>query len=122
MTGPHPTRDDLLMDLIKTNRETEGETITKKQYEKHGEYNPWQAVNRFNSWHNAKASAGVYKENTDEKRITNKELLKDIKKVNDKVEGQIQVHHYRKHGKHSVTTIYNRFNSFPTARGKAYNI
>jgi len=44
MTGPQPTEDKLIKDLILTNRRTDGKTITRKQYEKHGDYNPWQAV------------------------------------------------------------------------------
>jgi len=122
MTGPQPTEDRLLKDLIKTNNRTEGETLTKKQYKKHGEYNPWQAANRFNSWNKARASAGIYKEQSTGKQITDKELLKDLKKVNEQVEGLMNVSDYKQHGNHSISLIYNRFDSFPTARSKAYNI
>lgn len=122
MTGPQPSEDDLLLDLIKTNRRTEGETLTKKQYLKHGDYNPWQAVNRFGSWHNAKASAGIYKRDIDKTRITDKQLLKDIKRVHDQLDKQVTVEDYKKHGTYSISTIYNRFPSFTSARGKAYNL
>jgi len=122
MTRPQPTEDDLLMDLIKTNDRTDGETITKKQYKKHGDYNPWQARNRFGSWNEAKASAGVYKEDTDQRIYTDTEILEDMKQVNDKVDGLMTIDKYREHGKHSISSIYNRFNSFTKARAKAYNI
>jgi len=122
MTGPQPTEDRLLMDLIKTNKKTEGETLTKKQYEKQGNYNPWQATNKFGSWNEAKASAGIYKENTDKKRLTDKQILKDLKQVNNQVEDVITVEDYKEKGNHSISNIYNRFNSFTKAREKAYKI
>lgn len=122
MTGTQPTEDDLLRDLIKTNKSTEGETMTQKQYEKHGDNNPWQAVNRFGSWNEAKATAGIYKKSVDKQRTTDKQILEDLKKVNQETEGLMKVEDYREKGKYSITLIYNRFNSFPTARSKAYNI
>jgi len=122
MTGHQPTEDDLLKDLIKTNRETDGETMTQKQYEQHGDNNPWQAVNRFGSWNEARARAGIFKEQRTGKTISDRELLEDLKKVNDKVEGLMKVSDYKKHGEYSVTLIYNRFGSFTSARSKAYNI
>lgn len=122
MTGIQPTEDRLLMDLIETNRETSGETMTKKQYKKHGDYNPWQASNRFSSWNEAKAAAGIYKQNPDKKQVKDTEILKDLKRLNNKTEGEITVGDYKKHGKYSIGLVYNRFDSFPTARSKAYNI
>lgn len=111
-----PTEDDLLMDLIKTNKETDGKTMTRKQYEKNGDYNPWQAVNRFGSWREARASAGVYAEH-DTSRITDNEILEDIK---DKaVDGEITAREYRDKGEYSASTVYNRFDSFESARSKA---
>jgi len=122
MTGHQPTEDDLLMDLIKTNRSTDGDTITRQQYKRHGDHNPWQAVNRFGSWREARAAAGVFREETGKKQFTDKEILKDLKKVNQKIEGLMTVEDYKKHGNISISLIYNRFDSFPTARSKAYNI
>jgi len=122
MTGHQPTEDDLLMDLIKTNRRTEGETMSKKQYEKHGDNNPWQAVNRFGSWEEAKATAGIYKNSIERQTITKKDILEDLKKVNDETEGLLTVEKYKEHGQYSISSLYNRFDSFTTARSKAYNI
>lgn len=122
MTGPQPTEDRLIMDLIKTNRRTDGETTTRKQYNRHGKYNSWQAANRFGSWREAKATAGIYKKQRNQKRVTDTELLKDLKRVNQETDGLMKTHHYRDKGKFSVSLIYNRFDSFPTARSKAYNI
>lgn len=122
MTGHQPTEDRLLKDLIKTNRSTEGETMTQKQYEKHGDYNPWQAANRFGSWNEARASAGIYKEQSTGKQVTDKDILQDMKQINEDTEGLMKVKDYREHGKYSTSLIYNRFNSFTTARSKAYNI
>jgi len=119
MTGFQPSEDTLLKDLIKTNRKTEGETITKKQYEKEGDYNPWQAANRFGSWNEAKASAGVYGE-TRKNKVSDKELLEDIKRVSE--QNELSTKTYREHGNHSISTIYNRFESFETAKEKAFEI
>lgn len=122
MTRRHATEDDLLMDLIKTNRRTDGETMSKKQYEKHGEYNPWQAVNKFGSWYDAKTSAGIYKKSPDRTRVSDEELLKDVKKVSDSLDREIKAEDYLEHGEYGLSTLYNRFGSFKTVRGKAYNI
>lgn len=119
MTGIQPTEDRLLMDMIKTNRRTEGETMTQKQYETHGKYNPWQAANRFGSWNEAKASAGIYKKQREKTRTSEKKILKDIKKVKEKTGGTPTVKDYRDHGKYSVSLVYKRFNSFTEAREKA---
>jgi len=119
---PQPTEDRILMDMIKTNRRTDGDTITRKQYEKHGDYNPWQAVNRFGSWREARAKAGVFREETRNKTYTDKEILEDLKKVNENVEGLMTVSDYKEHGEISISLIYNRFGSFTSARSKAYNI
>jgi len=118
MTGPQPTEDELLMDLIKTNRRTDGDSLTKEQYEKHGEHNPWQAANRFNTWNEARASAGIYKENVRPQEITDKDILDDLKKVHD--ENKLTVDKYREQGRYSITLIYDRFDSFTSAKNKAY--
>lgn len=122
MTGYQPTEDDLLKDLIKTNRSTDGESMTQKQYEKHGDYNPWQAANKFGSWNEARASAGIYKDQSVGKRVTDKDVLQDLKQVNGDTDGLMTAEDYREHGEYSISLIYNRFTSFPTARSKAYNI
>lgn len=122
MTGPQPTEDNLLLDLIKTNNETEGKTITKEEYKEHGDYNPWQAANRFGSWKEAKTSAGVYHPEPDRKRISNQELLEDLGRVNEKVDGQVTIPEYREQGKYSVSLFYNRFDSWETARQKSYHL
>lgn len=122
MTGPQPSNDDLLMDLIKTNRRTDGETMTQEQYKKHGEYNPWQATSKYGTWTKAKTTAGIYKNTSAENTITDKELLKDIKQVKREAEDTVKVKDYKKHGTYSISTIYDRFESFSKARKKAGNI
>jgi len=122
MTGPQPTEDKLIKDLILTNRRTDGKTITRKQYEKHGDYNPWQAVNRFGSWREARAKAGVFREETGKNKTSKREILEDMKNVNNKVDGHLTIPDYREHGQYSVSLIYTRFDSFTDARNKAYNI
>jgi hypothetical protein len=122
MVGPQPTEDRLLMDLIKTNRRTEGETLTKKQYEKDGDYNPWQAANKFGSWKEAKTSAGVYREKQRDKEISDQELLEDLKQVHEDKQGYPSVADYKEEGCYSISTMYNRFGSFKTALGKVVNM
>lgn len=117
MTGFQPSEDTLLKDLIKTNRITAGETISKKQYEEEGDYNPWQAANRFGSWNEAKATAGVYAE-TRENNVTEEELLEDLERVSE--ETNLSTTSYREHGKYSLSTYYNRFQSFESAKEKAF--
>jgi len=116
----HPTEDDLLLDLIKTNQSTEGTTLSKKQHEKHGKYNPWQASNKFGSWNKAKARAGIYGEERKPK-VTNKEILKDLKKCLNQVD-KLTADKYRDIGNHSLTTLYSHFDSFSQAKQQAENL
>lgn len=117
MVGIEPPEDRIIKDLIKTNRRTEGQSLTMEEYREHGEYNPRQASNRFGSWNEARATAGIYKERT--KKISENKLLKDLADADKKVQGRLTVEKYREHGEYSVNTIYNRFNSFSSARKKA---
>jgi|APHM01.1.fsa_nt_gi hypothetical protein len=122
MTGPQPTKDRLILDMVETNRETEGKTITQNQYEKHGKYNPWQARNRFGSWSEAKASAGVYSNQRRRNKVTGKKILEDLKEVNGLTENKLTVQDYKDKGSYSLSSLYNHFDSFDTAVRKAYNI
>lgn len=106
-----PTKRDLVEDLIVTNRRTDGETVTMKQHEKHGEYNPWQAVTRFGSWYEAKTSAGVYRPPSKVRReVSNQELKDDVQRVRNEVE-DFTVQDYREKGNYSASLIYRRFDS-----------
>jgi len=119
MVGPQPTEDDILLDLIKTNRRTEGETLTKKQYKEHGEHNPWNAVNRFNTWNEAKQTAGVYKDNPDTTRISREDIVDDMAEIYEE-KGKLDVQTYKEHGQYSISTVYNKFDSFNQPRHQAY--
>lgn len=116
----HPTEDQLLTDLIKTNRRTEGETISREQHMEEGEYNPWQVESYFGSWNEGKKTAGVYRESPDLRQMSDEDILRDMKRVNNEVEGHLQVEDYKERGEYGISTIYNRFESFKKARNKAY--
>ena len=108
--------DDILEDLIKTNRRTNGETISKQQYREHGNYNVKTPVRHFGTWNNAKQRAGVYAEERT-KQITEEQLLDDLKTVKNQCE-ELTTETYREHGNHSLMTIYNRLGSFKKARNQ----
>jgi len=108
--------DEILEDLIKTNRRTDGITISKEQYREHGSYSVKTPVRHFGTWNKAKERAGVYGEER-KKQITEEQLLDDLKNVEDSY-GELTTETYREHGNHSVMTIYNRFGSFKKARNQ----
>lgn len=53
------------------------------------------------------------------KQYSDKELLKDLKEVNDEFDHPVKKREYEEHGKSSTTTIRNRFGSFNDAKRKA---
>jgi hypothetical protein len=113
-----PTKDDLLMDMVKTNRRTPGETMTSLEYTEHGEYDRHHATRRYGSWEEAKAAAGIYKYG-DQYQISEQALLADIKRVDSEVDGKVTVDDYREHGEHHLRTYYHRFDGFAEARDRA---
>lgn len=105
--------DEVLAELIELNRNTHGETLTKKQYEEHGEYHPNTIQRRWGTWKEAKRRAGICAEQQNP-NIKREELLQDVKRV--KEEHGLDAESYRKHGEHALMTLYNRFGSLKKVR------
>lgn len=114
----YPTKDELILDMKKTNQRTEGETMTSTTYSEEGKYDRHHARRRFGTWKNAKATAGIYKYGHGYD-ISEEELLQSIRDVNQKVEDRATTNDYREHGEYQLRTFYNRFESFVEARKKA---
>lgn len=113
-----PTEDDIIFDIAKADEQVEG-SLTAREYDNIGRYNSDQARNRFDTWNKAKKQAGVQRTQGGTKNITKEELLKDLKKASEKVEGRLTQKKYQEHGNHSPGTIYDRFESMTEAKEQA---
>lgn len=56
---PSDRRERMLADLRRTNRETEGDTLRLRQYDEHGSFSGSSMKERFGSWSEACAAAGL---------------------------------------------------------------
>lgn len=56
------TKDELILDLVKTNRQTPGETMTAQTYREEGKYSVQMCRSKFDTWNNARKAAGIYRE------------------------------------------------------------
>lgn len=56
---PSDRRERMLADLRRTNRETEGDTLRLRQYDEHGSFSGSSMKERFGSWAEACAAAGL---------------------------------------------------------------
>lgn len=115
--NPHKSRipgDDLLADLLRVAGDLSQDTVSQSQYTEHGAYDISVFYNRFDSWTAALEVAGL----NPNKRISDKELLADLRRVADDLDKEtITSHEYREHGEYSLQPIYHndRFGSWTAA-------
>ena len=85
-----------------------------KDMTNHGNYAANTYKRTFGSWNEAIESAGINKR-TSSKRVSEKEIKKDIKRVIKKLEKVPKGKEYDEHGKYHSSTIYSKIGSFSKA-------
>lgn len=112
-----PTKEELLEDLKRATKKFDG-ALSQREYVDKGKYPINQFRKKFDGWNKAKKEAGLRickKDNV----YSDKELLEDLRRVGDKVEGRMSKLEYKKHGKYSSECMVRRFGSWKEAKVKA---
>lgn len=101
------TRKELQEDILRV-AEIVGKTPTKEEYQKHGEYSPTTVVYHYGSWNSFISEIGL----TPPRNIPEEDLIKDIQRVGDVVDGAPTSEEYSSHGRFSTSPLYDRFGSW----------
>jgi hypothetical protein len=120
--GLEPTRDrdvprEELIDEIQRLAEELGGPPTVAEMKEHGDYGVKTCSNEFGTWNEALKTAGVGTNR--EKDVAQSDLLAEIHRLNENVEGGLIASHMRKMGKFSVGTYGRKFGSWNDALRKA---
>ena len=116
--GLEPTRDrdvprEELIDEIQRLAEKFGGPPTVAEMREHGEYSVSTCSNEFGTWNEALKTAGVG--TNKEKDVPESDLLAELHRLNEKVEGGLIASHMRVMGKFSVGTYGRKFGSWNNA-------
>jgi len=109
-------REELLADIERVAEMVDREP-SKTDYEEHGDYALSTITYRFESWIAAKEEADVY-DGLDE-TVTKEELLNDMERVDQEIDGPLSQLRYNKHGKWTTRPVKRRFSSWEKACQKA---
>ncbi len=110
------SREDIIADL-KRLTEKLGKPPNTREMKEHGCYGVSTCSNEFGTWNEALKAAGV---GTNEERdIPKSDLLAEIHRLNENVEGGLIASHMRKMGKFSVGTYNRKFGSWNGALQEA---
>lgn len=116
------SQDDLLLDLKRVADILNRSYLSISDYEKNGKYSANPFISNFGSWLNACELAGlrIIRDKIDFQRITDDDLLYDMRSVSDLLNSKsISTKNYKDYGKYSVQTILTRFKTWSTALEKA---
>jgi hypothetical protein len=111
--------DDLIKDIIDVAKKLGKETITRKEYDKHGRYSEGTLRKRFGGWLNTLEKAGLSP--TKNYYITDEQLIDELKRIAKLPDVEVlSKETFNKYKKISNTTkIQRRFGSWSTALKKA---
>lgn len=110
---------ELLQDLGRVAAGHEGK-LTVQDYRDEGEYSHTLIQRRFGTWNNAKEEAGLETtEAIQSDKVTKSDLVEDIKRVSEKIDGKITKQKYKEEGRYSFNTVEYKFSGFEEAFEKA---
>jgi predicted restriction endonuclease len=110
--------EELISDLKKVAEILKSNSLSKKEYLKHGRFNYSTITRRFGSWNKALESAGLEIENFS--KLSVDELLKDLKEVAVKLnKNSLTRDEYVEIGKYSTDSFRRHFGSWFKALEKA---
>lgn len=111
-------KEKIKADIHRVNLTVQG-PLTMEKYRKHGNYTCWPVVDRYGSWNKAKEKLGMEKVPPgDPGKITEKEILEDMKKTADETEGPLTTKKYRQNGEYSAGLVQQRIGGFNKAKKK----
>lgn len=100
---------DLLADIRRVADELEKEP-SKADYNEYGEYSTYPAQTKFGSWTAAKEAAGV-DVNRENEYVPKADVLDDLERVAEVVDGPISKQVYNEHGEYHSATLFKRCGS-----------
>lgn len=113
---------DLIQDLQRVASILNSNYVSRSDYESRGNYSATPFINRFGSWTKSLKIAGLSTERSisDYHRISDKELLEDIKNAAISMsKNTVTSTQYTKIGKFKVQTILTRFDNWDSALKQA---
>lgn len=113
---------ELINDLRTVSRLLNKKYISKSEYEKNGKYSASPFLRNFGSWIASLEAAGLNteREAKEYKRISDDDLLKDVKCVCQLLQkGNVTTRDYSENGNYSVQTLLNRFLTWNNVLKKA---
>jgi len=116
MTSKQPnyiSRDDLLDELTRLHEKLV-KTPRKVDMDKYGEYHGSTYQKRFGSWKDALCKAGIQPSPQNE-RISNDDLIKDIKRVANEIDDVPSTIDMKEKGKYSLNAFYRRCETWDEA-------
>lgn len=109
---------ELLDDLKEVATAVEG-SPSANDYREHGSHSINQFYDHFGSWGRAKEMAEVDGKVIRSDVVRREDVIEDIRKVSNAVEGVPTKGEYEEHGEFSAGVIYRLFDSWPEARKEA---
>lgn len=118
--GPTVAPGDLLEDVERVAREI-GRVPTRADYDEHGAHSSQTVATWCGSWRDAKleAAAGLDLPDQEARRLDRADLLRDLRRVIDEVDGRLTCSRYDGLGAYSSRTMRNRFGSWDDAKAEA---
>lgn len=115
------TNDQLIADLIQVASQLKTDSLTQKEYKKHGKYGATIFWYRFDGWSKALAKAGLKNGKSRTKiLIKDTELIADLQRVSFELKNDsIGRDEYNQYGKYHSATLEDRFGSWIKAKEKA---
>lgn len=110
------TKTDVVRDLRRVYNKL-GEPPTEAQYDDKGEYSSWTVRDRFGSFADARAAAGL--DSGIRKGLTKDEIADSIRELAAEIGRPPSQSEYSANGRYTVRTVYNHFESWMDARAYA---
>lgn len=116
---PEKYSDEDLLDSIKALEQELGKSPSQEDIAQSDEYpDPMTYKTRFGTWNEAKRLAGVEIERQGGE-ISDEELLTDLKRVDELLDGKVTQDDYREEGRYSVPSYQRRFGTWNDAKAEA---
>jgi hypothetical protein len=110
--------NEFIKDLQRVSNKLKKDSLSQKEYVRHGKYHSSTISRRFGSWNKALKKAGLQVRKY--QIISEQELIEDLKRVSNALKKKSVTHaEYNSYGKFSSSAIMHRFSSWFKALEKA---